>query len=181
MKHTFCFILLYFSFHFANAQDLAGRKIVNGNLSAQIISQGKNYGSTTTINTSLLFGKIKKDNTYWAFGGNFSIIPSSSVNNYISVGPSIERGKFVPLIDKLYLAPYLGGSAAGVFGDLTGVNLHLYASPIRFMYHFKENLMFTAGFGLANIDYSNIGSVSILSINASLNNNSGFGIFYTFE
>jgi hypothetical protein len=39
------------------------------------------------------------------------------------------------------------------------------------MYYFKENLMFTAGFGLANIDYSNISSMATLSINASLNNN----------
>ncbi|MFT5885264.1 MAG: hypothetical protein ACI9IP_001724 [Arcticibacterium sp.] len=97
------------------------------------------------------------------------------------MGPSIERGKFVPLIDKLYLAPYFGGSVSGIFGDSNGINLSLYASPIRFMFYFKENLMFTAGFGLANINYSNISSISTLSVNASLNNNSGFVIFYTFE
>ncbi|MFT5885265.1 MAG: hypothetical protein ACI9IP_001725 [Arcticibacterium sp.] len=43
---------------------MAGRKIINGNLSAQITSEGKNRGVNTVLSTSLLFGEIKEDNSY---------------------------------------------------------------------------------------------------------------------
>lgn len=78
MKRTLTFLILISSFHFAAAQDLVGRKIINGNLNAQITSFGKNRGSNTVLNSSILYGKIKDDNTYWAFGANFSIAPNSS-------------------------------------------------------------------------------------------------------
>ncbi|WP_341227841.1 hypothetical protein [uncultured Arcticibacterium sp.] len=179
MKHFFFFASLILVSHLAHAQDLAGRKIVNGNLNAQVISGSNN--DFTSISSSLLFGKIKSDNTYWAFGGKFALYPTNTFNNSVSIGPSVERGKFIPLVDDLYLAPYIGGSVSAIFGNTDGANINLYATPIRFMYHFKENLMLTAGFGFGNIDYTINNSVSTLSINASLNNNSGFGIFYTFK
>ncbi|MFT4735851.1 MAG: hypothetical protein ACI9DJ_000744 [Algoriphagus sp.] len=50
------FLIFNASNQFLSAQDLAGRKIVNGNLSAQITSEGRNKGTNTVLSTSILFG-----------------------------------------------------------------------------------------------------------------------------
>lgn len=161
-------------------QDLAGRKIINGSLSASFISSSSL--TATTIGSSLLYGKIKSDNTYWAYGGSFYILSNlEGKSNMVMVGPAIERGKFVKIIDKLYLAPYIGGSAQGVFGNIGGFNLNIYASPLRFMYPITNHFMISAGFGSANLLFNKTKDATIINLNASLTNNTNFGVFYTFK
>lgn len=161
-------------------QDLAGRKIINGSLSANIISASSL--TATSIGSSLLYGKIKSDNTYWAYGGSFYVVSNKIDNpNIVMVGPAIERGKFVKIIDKLYLAPYIGGSAQGVFGDTQGFNINIYASPLRFMYPITNHFMISAGFGSASLLFNRIEGATIINLNGSLTNNTNFGVFYTFK
>ncbi|MER0441686.1 hypothetical protein [Emticicia sp. W12TSBA100-4] len=161
-------------------QDLAGRKIINGSLSANIIS-----GSGQTITAfggSLLYGKIKNDNTYWAYGGSINVLSNIEESpNMVMVGPAIERGKFVKIIDKLYLAPYIGGSVKGVFGDINGFNVNAYASPLRFMYHITNQFMVSAGFGSASLQFNRLERTTVVNLNGSLTNNTNFGVFYTFK
>jgi hypothetical protein len=164
-----------------SAQNLEGRKIINGNMTATI-SSSKNSKTYVNISTGLLYGKIKNDNTYWAYGGNFSTSAIDGTNSrLVFIGPAIERGKFVKIIDKLYIAPYIGGSISGVFGDFKGVNLNVYASPVRFMYNFSEHFMLSAGFGSANLTFIRYDDSTVFSLGASLTNNSNFGVFYTFK
>ncbi len=161
-------------------QDLAGRKIINGALSANIISES---GQTvTSFGGSLLYGKIKSDNTYWAYGGGINVLSNIAKSpNMVMVGPAIERGKFVKMIDKLYLAPYIGGSVKGVFGDVNGFNMNAYASPLRFMYHITNHFMVSAGFGSASLQFNSLKGTTVINLNGSLTNNTSFGVFYTFK
>lgn len=161
-------------------QDLSGRKIINGSLSANIVDDNRN--TITTIGTSFLYGKIKSDNTYWAYGGKINIL-SNNIDNptMFMVGPTIERGKFVKIIDKLYLAPYIGGSAQGMFGDVSGFNINIYASPLRFMYPITNQFMISAGFGSASLLFQRTDGLTIFNLNGSLTNNTNFGVFYTFK
>jgi hypothetical protein len=169
-------------------QDLVGRKIINGSINTTLVFQNNNYYSNfADVNVFLLYGKIKEDNTYWSFGGSLNV--SSANNNESSstmIGPSFERGKFVKIIDKLYLAPYLGGTVQAIIGtngrtDSNGINLEFYASPLRFMYQLNDKFLLTAGFGRAEVGLNAKGSTTVISLNGSLNNNSGFGVFYTFK
>lgn len=181
MKKLLSLLFLTFCVQSLSAQDLVGRKIISGSVNVSVIAPGVDQSHIVNIASSVLTGKIKENLTYWAWGGNFSIA-SSSPNDIITVGPSVERGKFILLVDKLYLAPYLGGNISGTFaGNTGGIQVGAYASPLRFMYHLKENFLISAGFGAAGLSYSNISGSQIFSLNASLTNHSSFGVFYTFK
>ncbi len=169
------------------AQELAGRKILNGSLNTQLVTNDQ--FTQLSFSSSLLLGKIKEDNSYWAYGGKVYVQTlnpegdpgSSNDTRSFGIGPAVERGKFVRIIDKLYIAPYAGGSVQGVFGDFTGANLFVYASPLRFMYQLTNNFLVSASFGSASLDASRIEKTTRLSVNASFQNNTGFGVFYTFK
>ena len=179
MKNILFFTLFALILNISQAQNLEGRKIINGNLNANLITG--NGVSDINISTAILYGKIKKDNTYWAFGGHFNAVNiTDSRKGFYSFGPSVERGKFVKIIDKLYLAPYINGFVSAIIVGISGFSLNTTASPIRFMYNFSEHLMLSAGFGSANIGISSIGGLTSVNVGASLTNNSTFGVFYTF-
>ena len=178
MKHLLLSFLLLSIFD-TEAQDLAGRKIVNAHVSFNYISD-KQGNEFTTLSSSVLYGKIKPDLSYWSYGAVVGIYPGTDQHN-VSFGPAVEHGKFIKLIDKLYLSPYFGGSLQGQFGADQGILLNAYVSPLRFMYHFKENFLLSANFGSASFQTRALNSSTLISLNASLENNSSFGVFYTFK
>lgn len=180
---TITFLLLV-SFLSTQAQELAGRKIIQGSL-------GLNFNSSDLVtrnsyNASVLYGKIRENNTYLAWGGAFSgatnkYDPTNEDNQNFQVGPAVEFGKFIPLVDRFYLAPQLGGSAQAALGDMKGVYINAYASPLRFLYHFSNNFMMSASFGSASLKFSRVEDITQFSLNGSLSNSTGFGVFYTFK
>lgn len=176
--------LLLISFLNARSQELAGRKIIQGSFGLNINSfettSRKNYSA------SLLYGKIRENNTYLAWGGSFNgatnkNVPNNEDNQNFQLGPAVEFGKFIPLVDRFYLAPQIGGSAQGAFGSMKGVYINAYASPLRFMYHFSNNFMMSASFGAAGLKFSRIEKTTQFSLSGSLTNSTGFGVFYTFK
>lgn len=181
MKKLQIFLILPLLFSInAYSQDLEGRKIVNADLNLLIL---KNNGDAVSqFNTTLLYGKIKPNNTYLSYG--FKLGFTHNLENQPSMfalGPAIETGKFVKLVDKLYLSPYLGGSVQGVSIDGFGVNLSGYAIPIRFLYDFSNHFMLSASFGSASMNLNLNSQYTIFSLNGSLTNNSGIGVFYSFK
>jgi hypothetical protein len=181
MKPTFLLFALLFSTA-TFAQDLAGRKIINGNVNMQLMDN-EVYGNTN-YSLSLLAGKIKPNLSYLAWGASFAGNHSKNVDQktaYFSVGPAVEYGKFIPLVDRFYLAPTVGGTVTGTFGDAEGFGARVYATPLRFMYHFGQNFMLTGSFGAASANYSKLGKITNANINASLNNQTSFGVYYTFK
>lgn len=187
MKKNILILALIFSFLGVKAQDLAGRKILHSSVK---IGHNKNeYTKNSNYDLSILYGKIKENNTYLAFGGVFggqhNEVFSNSTQNIktksFEIGPSIEFGKFVPLIDKLYISPNAGGSVRGVFGDAQGVALTAYASPLRFMYHFTQHFMLTASLGSASLYFKKVEETTNFNLTGSLTNNTNFGIFYSFK
>lgn len=182
MKTLTVSFLLLISFFSIQAQELAGRKIVQGSVGVNI-----NSSETQTQNmyqASLLYGKIRGNNTYLAWGGSFTGSTSKydEVNNtYFKAGPSVEFGKFIPLVDRFYLAPYLGGTIQATFGDSEGVSLGAYASPLRFIYNFSNHFMLSASLGSASMSFHRISENTQFLLNGSLTNHSSFGVFYTFR
>lgn len=184
MKNCILLFTVMFAFSGVYAQDLAGRKIVQGSVSINMIS-GEG-GSTNFYDISLRYGKIRENNTYLAWGGSFSGNTNTSTSNNIRfnqylLGPSAEFGKFIPIVDKFYLAPYLGGTLQGAFGDEFGGRIAAYVVPIRFIYNLSNNFMLSSSFGSASMNFSKIGKNTQFSLSGNLTNNSGFGVFYTFK
>ena len=182
---SLCCLLAFVS----NAQDadstLVGRKIVSANLNLNYLSNNSNFNnnSVTMLNGLLLIGKIKSNKTYTAYGLRFGINQlSNQSNNPVALGPAFERGKFVKLVDKLYLAPYFGGSLqVSLTSGTPFTNVIVYASPIRFMYPVTRHVMLSASFGSANFSYTRLQNTDLLTLNTSFSNNSSFGLFYTFK
>ncbi len=171
--------LLLFSLN-TLAQDLVGRKIINANLNLNaVFAEGTRNSS---YSASVLFGKVKSNHTYLAFG---AVLDNIFIQNYerdiVNFGPAVEYGKFVKLVDKFYLAPVVGGSVQGVFGDTPGVRVNAYAVPIRVMYDFSNRFMLSASFGSANLNTILMKRYTSINLNGSLTNNSSFGVFYTFK
>jgi len=173
------FFLLLFTIT-TSAQDLVGRKIVNANLYLNAVFADGSRNSSYT--GSVLFGKVKSDNTYLAFG---AVLDNMFIQNYendmVNFGPAIEYGKFVKLVDKFYIAPVVGGSIQGVFGDTPGVKANIYAVPIRIMYDFTNHFMLSASFGSVNLSTISVKRFTNINLSGSLTNNSSFGVFYTFK
>ncbi len=184
MKTLHISFLLLLSCFATQAQDLAGRKIVQGSVGVTINSSETQTRSN--YNASLLYGKIRENNTSLAWGGSFSgntqHYESSSIDNKsFQLGPAVEFGKFIPLVERFYLAPTLGGTAQVAFGDTEGVSVGAYASPLRFMYHFSNHFMLSTSLGSAGINFSRLNKTTVFSLNGSLTNNASFGVFYTFK
>lgn len=186
MKHLFLILLasiICFSVQGQNEESpIAGRKIITGSFNGNFRDQD-NFNQSN-INTSILIGKIKDNNTYIAFGGNFnySSVDNNGIDNSTGlIGPAIESGKFVKLIDKLYLAPRIGGSFGVSIGDTSGFSANFYATPLRFMYNFTDKFFLTAGFAGAFVNFSNIDDVTNVNINGSLGNTASIGAFFTFK
>lgn len=171
------------------SQDLVGRRIINGNLNFNFVSVQDINQNSFTSNLGLLYGTIKKDNTYLALGGviglsNYTTNNGQFVrytNAQIQVGPSVGYGKFIPLVNKFYYAPSLSGNISGYFGDSNGVGANISVSPLRFMYHFAENFMLTAELGSAGLTFQQINNTTILNLSSSIANSTGIGVFYTFK
>lgn len=160
--------------------DLAGRKIITGSFNVNYRDQSG--FSQTNASVNLLVGKIKANNTYLAFGGTFNYATDNVANPASgTIGPAIESGKFIKLIDKLYLTPRIGGSFGIAYGDSSGFYANIYASPIRFLYHFTDKFFLTAGFGGASISYSDIDDTTNFNVNGSLTNTADIGAFLTFK
>jgi hypothetical protein len=180
MKKTILLLLFLFSTN-AFSQELVGRKILNGNLLINISDFANSKSNDNRVfNMSILYGKIKSNLTYTAFGGRITLIGFGSTNSTV-IGPSIEFGKFVKIFERFYYAPYIGGSIQGVFSGQDGVQIDGYASPLRFTYHFAKSFMVSANFGSSNLLFSRVGRNTIINLNSSLTNNSGIGVFYTFK
>lgn len=180
---TITFLLLV-SFLSTQAQDLAGRKIVQGSLGLSFNSS--EIATRNNYNASVLYGKIRENNTYLAWGGTFTgatnkYDPTNEDNQNFQLGPAVEFGKFIPLVDRFYLAPQLGGSVQAAWGSMNGVYISAYASPLRFLYHFSNNFMMSASFGSAGLKFNRVGETTQFSLNGSLSNSTGFGVFYTFK
>lgn len=160
-------------------QNLAGKKIISGSMSASFI--GTSDLNVLSFGGSFLYGKVKESSAYWAFGGSAGVVLNSQEGqNIYSFGPAIERGKFVQLVDKLYLSPHVGGSVQAMVGDIRGVSVGMYASPLRLMYQVSDTFLLSATFGSANVQFRRVGSATIFTVNGSLTNGSGIGAFYTF-
>lgn len=186
MKHLILILLASVICFSVQGQDeepqLAGRKIITGSFNGNFRDQ-ENF-SQTNINTNILVGKIRENNTYLAFGGNFSyssVDNNGAQNSTGLIGPAIESGKFVKLVDKLYLAPRIGGSIGFAFGDNSGFAANFYVSPVRFMYHFTDRFFLTAGFGGASANFNNTNDATSLNITGSLANSGSIGAFFTFK
>jgi|GEM_PF-1260950 len=182
MKTLTISFLLLVSCLSLQAQDLAGRKIIQGSVGVNVTSGESPYQNN--YSASLLYGKIRANNTYLAWGGSFSGYTThynNSSTGYYRLGPAVEFGKFIPLVDRLYLSPYLGGSVQANFGDSEGVSAGAYASPLRFMYNFSNHFMLSANFGSASLTFNRISKVTQFTLNGSLTNYTGFGVFYTFK
>ncbi len=184
MKTLTISFLLFISFFSIQAQELAGRKIIQGSLAVNINST--EIQAVNSYGASVLYGKIRENNTYLAWGGTFTantnrLDPSNINEQRFQVGPAVEFGKFISLVDRLYLAPNLGGAARAAFGKSEGVHVSAYATPLRFMYHFSNNFMLSASLGAASVSFSQIDKNTKIQLNGSLTNSTGFGVFYTFK
>ncbi|MBX2951525.1 MAG: hypothetical protein KF870_03405 [Leadbetterella sp.] len=182
MKTLAISFLLLISFLNTQAQELAGRKIIQGSVGINVNS-GK-IATNNTYNASLLYGKIRANNTYLAWGGSFTGSTqeyNDITNQTFQAGPAVEFGKFIPLVERFYLAPNFGGTAQAAFGDSKGVYIGAYATPLRFMYNFSNHFMLTASLGYAGVSFSRIAETTQFSLSGSLTNNTGFGVFYTFK
>jgi len=75
-----------------SSPELAGRKILNGSFNANYRNQEDfNQGS---INTRILIGKIREDNTYLALGGSFNYSATNQRDSGVgSIDPAFESGK----------------------------------------------------------------------------------------
>ena len=164
--------------------DLAGRKIVSANLVfTTFIPNESNVSGPLALQTNVLIGKIKDDNTYWAFGGQFQLISNSTVDNSQSVGPAAEHGKFIKLVDRFYVVPAVGGNVSAKFSESStfGMDMSLYATPLRFMYHFGNNFMAYTTLGSASLSLTSTGSGTLINLQGGLRNSGSLGVFYTFK
>ena len=171
------FALFCLSFTSLFAQEFAGKRIYNGNLSMLLAgnSSSPTFGNTSLVlNASFLTGKIRANNTYTAYGFNFGVTSSTSplssggvlkdyTNSTYTVGPVIQLGKFVKLFDQFYFAPNTTFNVYGIFGSTESPNLTgkiggfgggLNISPLNFVYQVKENFLLSIGVGRIGIDYS---------------------------
>jgi hypothetical protein len=159
------------------AQEFAGKRIYNGNLSVLLAGNSSTSNSSNTtliLSTSFLTGKIRANNTYTAYGFNFGVTSSTSplssggvtkdyTNSTYIVGPVIQFGKFVKIFDQFYFAPNTTLNISGIFGStespnstgkIGGFSAGINVSPLNFVYQVKENFLLSIGVGRIGIDYS---------------------------
>lgn len=176
-KIIITFALFCLGFNALFAQEFAGKRIYNGNLSMLLTgnSSSPTFSSSNLIlNASFLTGKIRANNTYTAYGFNFGVnsstIPSTSggvlkdyTNSNYAIGPIIQFGKFVKVFDQFYFAPNTTFNVSGVFGStespnstgkVGGFGIGLNVSPLNFVYQVKENFLLSIGVGRIGIEYN---------------------------
>ena len=171
--------LFVLSFTSVFSQNLAGKRIISGNLSVNLISlnnEPKNVASSPTSNSAFtlgatfLSGKVRENNTYTAYGFNVNLTSNNdnriSKSQYYSLGPVIQFGKFIKVFDQFYFAPNSNFGVLGSFGsssttgspnsdsDLSGFGLRANISPLNFIYQVKDNLLLSMNLGSAGINYA---------------------------
>jgi hypothetical protein len=169
--------LFCLSFTSLLAQEFAGKRIYNGNLS--MLFTGNTYSpsldrTNLVLNVSFLTGKIRANNAYAAYGFNFGVTSSTNpsgsgpiVKNYTNstytVGPVIQFGKFVKVFDQFYFAPNTTFNVSGIFGStespsstgkVGGFGIGLNVSPLNFVYQVKENFLLSMGVGRLGFSYT---------------------------
>ncbi|UBM58048.1 hypothetical protein LAG90_14670 [Marinilongibacter aquaticus] len=180
MKKYTLLLITFLICQFSYGQDLPGSKIINANLNINLTTLNSDYiNNYNQVQASILYGKVKENNKYLAFGGTFNYLNQS--NGQYEIGPAVQFGKFLPIIEKLYLAPYIGGSVLVQAGNVSGLSVQASASPLRFMYHLKTHFLLTASFGSANMNFQTNDLYTAFNLNAALSNNAAFGVFYTFK
>ena len=166
------------------AQEFAGKRIYNGNLSLSLSGTTLSPQISRTnliLNSTFLTGKIRENNTYTAFGFSLGIVSSQNpqlsgigvVDNYsnstYTIGPAIQFGKFVKVFDKFYFAPNTTIGASYIFGSSdtptskrssSGFNGRLNISPLNFVYQIQNNFLLSINLGGFGLSYSYIGSKS---------------------
>ena len=163
------------------SQNLAGKRIISGNLSLNLISlsnEPKNVASFSTSNSNFtlgatfLSGKVRENNTYTAYGFNVNITSSGNDGNgatksqSYSLGPVIQFGKFIKVFNQFYFAPNSNFGVLGSFGSASttgspnsdsnfgGFSLRASISPLNFIYQVKDNLLLSMNLGSAGINYA---------------------------
>lgn len=188
------------------AQNFAGKRIISGNLSMNLLNIGSDNknptpsnpnstASTFALNSTFLTGKIRANDTYTAYGFNLGINSSSNVtsrnsssSNY-TIGPVVQFGKFVKVFDQFYYAPKSTFSIYGTFGSsipnnsnskTTGFGASADISPLSFVYQVKDNLLLNISLGGAGINYNYTGSTSDTG-SSTINNLSVYGSISNFS
>jgi hypothetical protein len=200
--------LLCLNVSFVFAQDLEGKKIYSGNISINLntnhfdskLSSATLSNSSLSSNFSFLSGKIKKNNTYVAYGVNIGIsTQSENENNFkqYSVGPVVQFGKFVKVFNQFYIAPKSTFSLAGIWGSshsnnlessIGGASVGVNIAPLNFVYQIKSQLMLSLSLGQLNLDYSYLHADNTdytqdshtLNATGNISNYTGFGVLYLF-
>lgn len=181
-KIIFTFALFCLSVFNLIAQDFAGKRIYNGNLSLNLrggTTSPQNSRTDLSLNTTFLTGKIRANNTYTAYGFNFGITNSkyeqstttgtvekySSSNN--SIGPAVQFGKFVKVFDRFYFAPNTTIGASYIFGSgetpsskstTNGFSGRVGISPLNFVYQIQNNFLLSMNLGGFGINYTYLNS-----------------------
>ncbi len=180
-KIIFTFALFCIIPNLLFAQDFAGKRIYNGNLSLNLSGQTLSPSTSRTnliLNATFLTGKIRDNNTYTAFGFNFGVVSSKdsqssttsfnkNSNSTFNIGPAIQFGKFVKVFDKFYFAPNTTLGASYIFGSIesqttnrssSGFSGRINISPLNFVYQIQNNFLLSMNLGGFGINYSYIGT-----------------------
>ncbi len=193
---------------FLSAQDLEGKKIYSGNISLSFtndfyeskLSTATLKNSYLTTNLNFLSGRIKKNNSYIAYGATLGIrsqIEDENSFKQYSLGPAVQLGKFVKVFNQFYLAPKSTFSLAGVWGSsvsdnlesiISGATAGVNVSPLNFVYQVKNNLMLNLSLGQLDLTYSYFRADNDnytqnshdLNITGNISNYTGFGVLYLF-
>jgi carbohydrate-selective porin OprB len=200
--------LLCCNISFLSAQDLEGKKIYSGNISLSFtndfyeskLSTATLKNSYLTTNLNFLTGRIKKNNSYIAYGATLGIrsqIEDENTFKQYSLGPAVQLGKFVKVFNQFYLAPKSTFSLAGVWGSsvsdnlesiISGATAGINVSPLNFVYQVKNNLMLNLSLGQLDLTYSYFRADNDnytqnsheLNITGNISNYTGFGVLYLF-
>ncbi len=202
-------ILLGFSMN-SFGQDFASKRILTGNINLQLSTYNTNYGpnilpaqpdikrSYLSLNTSFLSGRIKKNNTYAAYGFNLGIVKTvgeNNGNNYTyNLGPIAQFGKFVKIVDQFYFAPNTRIATNIIWSKNTGsttngISLDATISPLSFVYKLNEKLLFNISMGSFGLNYTNTiiktdfskSKTNVLNLNGNISNQVGISAFYLFK
>lgn len=193
---------------FLSAQDLEGKKIYSGNISLSFtndhydskLSSATLTNSYLNSNFSFLTGRIKKNNSYIAYGITLGVRnQKEDENNFkqYSLGPMVQLGKFVKVFNQFYIAPKSTFSLAGVWGSninnglessISGATAGVNLSPLNFVYQVKNNLMLNLSLGQLDLTYSYFHATNDnytqnshnLNVTGNISNYTGFGVLYLF-
>ena len=175
MKFHITTIIILFNLNNLFSQDFTGKRILTGNLYLQIQNNKIDYDNNlfpvqydvstrnNNVGFSFLSGRIKQNNTYTAYGVNFSVQGSGNndsrdLNNYF-LGPELQFGKFVKVFDQFYFAPNTRLSSTYgwsniVDGSVNSISFRATIAPLSFVYRLNEKLLFNISMGSFGVGYS---------------------------